>query len=330
MYEPGSVHTEAHMRASHADRESVFAPPANLANILATIESGGTFSDAGTGGRYGDGYDDCMRYDDGRHGHGRGGDSEMEAMIDEAQRDAEVSRMQADHLGRQLKGAVAELALHKRHAQEFKAMLEAAEADLAASHEHSIDLGQKLQLAQEGNRRNADMAQQLLTHLNTARVELKAQTRKNAQLQNDLAALQDEGGGTSWSERFSSGSYGIASSAASVASTTATSLDPRSGGLGSGQTRLSYRPPASVGSGGGPTAALERFCSRAMLTPVTHDVGVQVERRSSRNELQNSRMGSVALLALQHARELESVHRELTSRIAPAELVMERRPGTDT
>ena len=78
----------------------------------------------------------------------------------------------------------------------------------------------------------------------------------------------------------------------------------------------------------GSEQALERFASRAMLTPVTHDVGVQVDVRSSRNDgLANSRMGSVAMLALQHARELENVHRELKGRRdLPNDLVMERRP----
>ena len=54
--------------------------------------------------------------------------------------------------------------------------------------EHAADLQQRLQLAQEGNRRNVDMAQQLLRHLNSTRVELKAQARKNAQLEVGLAA----------------------------------------------------------------------------------------------------------------------------------------------
>ena len=51
-------------------------------------------------------------------------------------------------------------------------------------HEATTDLSQRLQ-QQEGNRRNADMAQQLLTHLNTTRVELKAQTLRNAQLEQE-------------------------------------------------------------------------------------------------------------------------------------------------
>ena len=304
------------MRASHAERESVFAPPANLADILAKVNAGTPLDDDDDDdgrGRYDDDRGGRGRYDDDRGGRGRG-NSEMEGMIEDAQREAEVSRMQAEHLERQLKGAVAELSLHKRHAQEFKTTLEAAEADLAASHEHVTDLSQKLQLAQEGNRRNAEMAQQLLIHLNTARVELKAQTRKNAQLQNEIAALQGEGGAPGdiladasserLSQRLSEGSCG---------------------GAGLGRGGAGWR-----GSAASESAAVERFGTRAMLTPVTHDVGVQVDLRSVKKELTNSRMGSVAMLALQHARELENVHRELSSRVAPTELVMERRPGKET
>ena len=322
------------MRASHAERESVFGRPPNLDNILATIEAGGTFSDRPDAEDDGDGRDGG-RYDDrdgGRYDSRRRGNSDAEELIEDAQREAEVSRRRAEHLERQLQGACAELALHKRHAQEFKAMLEAAEADLAAAHEHAADLSQRLQLAQEGNRRNADMAQQLLTHLNTARVELKAQTRKNTQLQNEIVALQGSGSEYELTSRRTSGctsSDRISEGSCSGLGASASSPELPRGSMGSPSRSLWRGGSASAG---GPGGALERFCSRAMLTPVTHDVGVQVNLLHSRSDgtLSTSRIGNVAMLALQHQRELEDVQRELEPKVAPNELVMERRPGADT
>ena len=76
-------------------------------------------------------------------------------------------------------------------------------------------------------------------------------------------------------------------------------------------------------------ALLERFCSRAMLTPVTHEVGIQVNVRTDHRDLMHTRIGSVAKLALQHALELESVHRDHEGRAAPLDLVMERRPDRE-
>ena len=139
------------------ERESVFGRPPNLDSILATLDAGGTFSKRGEGGDA----IDSRAYHASSYNTSLG--EEVEARIDEAQREAEVSRLQVEHLSRQLKGAMTELALHKRHAQEFKAMLEIAETDLAASHEHAADLSQKLQIVQEANRRNADMAQQVIS-----------------------------------------------------------------------------------------------------------------------------------------------------------------------
>ena len=108
--------------------------------------------------------------------------------VEDAQREAEIARQRAEFLEKQLKGAIAELELHKKHGREFKTLLEQSEGDLCAATEHAADLQQRLQLAQEGSRRNADMAQQLLKHLNTSRVEAKAQARRNAQLEAELAS----------------------------------------------------------------------------------------------------------------------------------------------
>lgn len=167
------------MRASRYDaaapRESVFTRPAHLDALVANLESAG------------DDYDRRYRRDSAASEYDGAADSA--GMLEDAQREAEVLRLQNEHLNRQLKGAMAELALHKRHADEYKRLLETAEMDLVAAHETTTDLSQRLQLAQEGNRRNADMAQQLLTHLNTTRVELKAQTLRNAQLDLERAGL---------------------------------------------------------------------------------------------------------------------------------------------
>lgn len=164
------------MRASRyndaAPRESVFTRPAHLDALVASLDDPGNE------------WDRCSRRESNASVLG-GGNAVDAGMLEEAQREVEVLRLQNEHVNRQLKGAMAELALHKRHAEEFKRLLETAEADLVAAHETTTDLSQRLQLAQEGNRRNADMAQQLLTHLNTTRVELKAQTLRNAQLEQE-------------------------------------------------------------------------------------------------------------------------------------------------
>jgi hypothetical protein len=287
------------MRASARERESVFQRPAHLDALVAAVEGGHTYEVDEPPDDDGDG-----RRDRGRQSRG---DSGAEMLIEEAQREAEVARLQNDHLNRQLKGAIAELELHKRHAKEYKAALEAAEADLSAAHEHVSDLSQKLQVAQEANRRNADMAQQLLTHLNAARVELKSQVRKNEQLQLELSSADLPHGG-----------HG----APPVAGAPATDLAQRR------LSRLSRAGRVSL-----PDAKIQlwdRPHSRAALKPVTHDQGVQVNLAPARSKLEGgSKFGSVAMIAMQHARELEDVHRELQQRVAavpPTELAMERRP----
>ena len=81
-----------------------------------------------------------------------------------------------------MRGLRTELELHKKHCQEFKTMLELTETDLSEAQESHSLLAHRLQLAQEASRRNSDMAQQLLTHLNTCRVDLKAKSSQNERL----------------------------------------------------------------------------------------------------------------------------------------------------
>lgn len=141
---------------------------------------------------------------------------------------------------------------------------------------------------------------QLLTHLNRTRVELKAQQRKNEQLDLEIAAISQGGGGESSSRRRSS------------------SADAMS-------VRM-----AVAAHGKREELSLRWLGPRESLVPLMHDVSVQADigqpRGADEQGLQNARMGKVALIALQHARELESVHRELQQRGAPHELAMEARP----
>ena len=125
-----------------------------------------------------------------RHREGRGGGSRDDDEVEDLQREVQVLRMQHAHATRQLKGAVAELEVHRNHAAEYKALLELAEEDLCAAHEHVADLSQRLQLAYEGNRRNAEVAQQLLMHLNATRLELKAQACSPAEVPKDATVAK--------------------------------------------------------------------------------------------------------------------------------------------
>ena len=78
----------------------------------------------------------------------------------------------------------------------------------------------------------------------------------------------------------------------------------------------------------------EQLGVRMALIPVTHDIGIQVTLQPSRtDQLASARgknMGTVAMMAMQHARELAGVHRELMTRtgsdVPPTDLTMERRP----
>ena len=274
------------MRASRAERprESVFKRPTNLDEICARVEAGEP-----------SGYE---KFDDEDDGGGRwrtrAGSSEG-GQLEDLQREMQVLQMQHAHTSRQLQGAVAELDLHKRHAEEYKELLELAEADLCAAHEHTADLSQRLQLAQEGNRRNADMAQQLLIQLDATRVELKAQARRE---DSRLSSFRQSGN-------------------------TSHPTQP-----GASSTASSAVAPTGADSSGACAPSHEWLSSRALLTPVTHDAGVQVDLpRSSGGGSEQTHQSAwdastsrVALIALQHARELENVHRELQSRLTPAEL----------
>ena len=226
-----------------------------------------------------------------------GGSSSSAVAVEDAQREAEIARQRAEFLEKQLKGAIAELELHKKHGREFKTLLEQSEGDLCAATEHAADLQQRLQLAQEGSRRNADMAQQLLKHLNTSRVEAKAQARRNAQLEAELAESR----------------RALATGRGEVA--------PFNG------SPVASLPSPLHAADSTPSASLvARLSSRAALTPVTHDVGVQADLRSARgSDAPGSPTSRMQQIALQHARELSTVHDELAKR-AVKEVNVEARP----
>jgi ParB-like chromosome segregation protein Spo0J len=273
--------------------------PAHLDALVARVEAGSSYEDEDEGDMMNDRY--------GGRGRGPSDDATAERLED-MEREQTVLRMQNEHMSRQLKGALAELALHKKHAEEFKALLELAEVDLCAAHEHSADLSQRLQLAQEGNRRTADMAQQLLMHLDTTRVELKAQTRRVELLEN-ARATRKPGAATEQHAQ-----PGLSSGGPSVdGAVTQASDSARDASAG---------PTQPTGD-----ALLAQLSSRAALTPVTHDVGVQVDLGSA-SRADGKAVAGVAnakLIALQHAQELERINGDGS---APRELAMEARPNT--
>jgi len=309
------------MRASHRERESVFQRPPDLDAIVARAAEASSRDEDPGSGRW-DADDFPSRED--RYGGGGGGGASA-AELEEAQREAEVAQQQAAHLEKQLRGAIAELELHKRHGREFKALLEQSEADLCASHEHTADLQQRLQLAQEGNRRNADMAQQLLKHLNSSRVELKAHARRVAQLEERTTHLEERnaqledlmqesarGGEASGAldtllegaalDSLLEGVDGIAPAPRSIRpASLASGTDERQSGVASSRTSIAW---AAHGRASTSMPLLAQLSTRAALTPVTHDMGVQVDFKSTRTN--PMRMGSVARIALQHAREIEN------------------------
>ena len=309
---------------SRHSRASVFGPPPDLDAIVARA--------AGGDAAHADDVEGLTSERPMAESLGWDGGS---AQLEDAQREAEVARRQAEHFEKQLKGAVAELELHKRHGREFKALLEQSEADLCAAHEHAADLQQRLQLAQEANRRNSDMAQQLLRHLNSTRVELKAAKSKNAQLQQRAAAfptseedvlmLHDDAAGhdgppTPDGAGRVDGSLPQGSSSGSAARTAATA-SPAAAGLGA---RASSQGGAAWQGDPPPVPLLSRLSTRAALTPVTHDVGVQADLLGARGAA-NTRIGAVARVALQHARELD---REGAQRAVEA-VNMEARPPAE-
>ena len=69
--------------------------------------------------------------------------------------------------------------------------LELAETDLAAAQEDAGVHVHRMQQAQEASRRNSDMAQQLLTHLNSTRGDVKQKALQISQLKSALDELQD-------------------------------------------------------------------------------------------------------------------------------------------
>ena len=171
------------MRSSRADersgRESVFTRPAHLDDLVARVQSGESFADDGGhwdedegdgrydgGGRYG--AVRSARYSDPSGSPGRKRSSGAASAIEDMGREIEVLRMQNNNLERQLKGAVTELELHKRHCTEFKTMLQLTEGDLAAAHENHAHATDRLQTAQEASRRNSEMAQQVVVWLYVA------------------------------------------------------------------------------------------------------------------------------------------------------------------
>jgi len=282
-------------------RESLFTRPAHLDDLVARIEAGETFEDTSESRHE-------SRYDFGRpRSRSSANDSaddadertsrcskhHLEAQLEEADRDKEVMRMQIEQHRRQQKSRETELELHKKHGAEFRALLEVAEGDLAASNEKNLELSHKLQLAQEASFRNADMAQQLLTHLNSCRAELKAKSLLNEHLRKLLNEVQ---------QRESDRSTGGEANASN----------------GKDESLLSPRPEDSASS--------LHSISRPVLHVLTHDAAVQVNLLASVTmPRDHTRQRSIVDISQRHAQELNLAN----ARSAHNELAMERRPSAD-
>ena len=212
-------------------RESVHVRPAHLDDLIARINAGETYADdadsatssmshgsgisdryrdrgsdgpSDAGDRYGDRYGDRDGGD--RYGDRYGGrdspppgddpfsswkESQLRDQLEEAQRELEVRERQLKMEQEHSKSLRLELELKKKHCDEFRRDLELAETDLAAAQEDAGVHVHRMQQAQEASRRNSDMAQQLLTHLNSTRGDVKQKALQISQLKSALDELQD-------------------------------------------------------------------------------------------------------------------------------------------
>ncbi|KAL1528622.1 hypothetical protein AB1Y20_009960 [Prymnesium parvum] len=319
------------MRSSRADersgRESVFTRPAHLDDVVARINAGESFADdddEDMGGRY-----DARSRKVDRSGRSsserspgrdrradRYADSKRSsmggAMLEELEREVTVMRTQNSFLEKQLAGCMQELELHKRHGREFKTLLEVAELDLAASYENYSHASDKLRQAQEASRRNSEMAQQLLTHLNSCRAELKGKTLQNERLRESLdelkAMLHDARSGVARE-------HGL-----DLKERMRESAEP-SPPAGSGLFKLSAM--ALPGEG--------MVITRAPHAKVTHEVAVQVDLLDAgRDRPKFGRKGSVMDLSMRHKLEVEALQGRDPNKLPNMDLVMERRPSDET
>ena len=118
-------------------------------------------------------------------------ESQLRDQLEEAQRELEVRERQLKMEQEHSKSLRLELELKKKHCDEFRRDLELAETDLAAAQEDAGVHVHRMQQAQEASRRNSDMAQQLLTHLNSTRGDVKQKALQISQLKSALDELQD-------------------------------------------------------------------------------------------------------------------------------------------
>ena len=151
---------------------------------------GDRYGDRDGGDRYGDRYggrDSPPPGDD----FGSWKESQLRDQLEEAQRELEVRERQLKMEQEHSKSLRLELELKKKHCDEFRRDLELAETDLAAAQEDAGVHVHRMQQAQEASRRNSDMAQQLLTHLNSTRGDVKQKALQISQLKSALDELQD-------------------------------------------------------------------------------------------------------------------------------------------
>ena len=154
---------------------------------------GDRYGDRDGGDRYGDRYGgrDSPPPGDDSGDFGSWKESQLRDQLEEAQRELEVRERQLKMEQEHSKSLRLELELKKKHCDEFRRDLELAETDLAAAQEDAGVHVHRMQQAQEASRRNSDMAQQLLTHLNSTRGDVKQKALQISQLKSALDELQD-------------------------------------------------------------------------------------------------------------------------------------------
>lgn len=235
-------------RASTA-RESVFKRPAHLDALVANVEAGRSSNwDRLDEEAEDEGSDDWDGGVSSLRSRDRG-DSYTAGLLEDAQREAEVLRGMNDHMHKQLKGCMAELELHRSHAEDYKRMLEAAEEDICHVHEMLDEKTIRLETAKMALERNDKAAAKHASDLHTAHTALKAMRRRNAELDRKV--------------RSSGGDPGFAAGPAAASA-------------------------AAASSGRDPDEELSEAAISALI-PIAHDVDVQCDLRpSSRGSMRAS------------------------------------------
>lgn len=297
------------MRASRASaaRESVSQRPAHLDELCAIVEAGGSYVEMQAAR---DGEDSGLDDEDARwsrRGRAQSWTDRPDEESSDMFRELEVARIQADHLHRQVRSTFAEVELHKRHASEFKALLEGAEDELSRAHEQL-------------SRREKDY-NHLVHKLSCAGISLREdgvlQGVNKLPMANHRPVMARRG---VWQTLFR------------LAGGCCCWQSPKPP---EGAMMLSPSPPLLRQSSSSSSKLLAGRLSGKSSVGL-HDVGVQTDQPlagaaegSPSTNPKLSSFSTVAVMAMQHAKELQSVHQELAQRLEakpPMDLVMERRP----